>query len=263
MRKVLFIVIMVLICFSTQGFAATLISDNFDSYTAGNIPPSPWIVYENTGSVRVSNAAAFSSPSSVAVTAGDADTNPYLERDHLHIANQGTYEAYLRTNDVTDETLVMNGSGSGNGSGIGPWISLGGPNGFGIPPGHLAAWDGSAWTDVMAISNNTWYHIKLVIDVPSKTYDIYVDDMVTPVVTGVNFHDSTVTSLSIIAFVVFGSASNPNPSNPGVDYAFVDNVVVLSATSVPTMTQWGMIIFMALAGIGAVYYLRRQKRATS
>jgi hypothetical protein len=33
--------------------------------------------------------------------------------------------------------------------------------------------------------------------------------------------------------------------------------------SVPTMNEWGMIIFMALAGLGAVYYLRRQKKATT
>jgi len=31
--------------------------------------------------------------------------------------------------------------------------------------------------------------------------------------------------------------------------------------SVPTMNEWGMIIFMVLAGLGAVYYLRRQRRA--
>jgi hypothetical protein len=29
---------------------------------------------------------------------------------------------------------------------------------------------------------------------------------------------------------------------------------------IPTMTQWGMIIFVVLAGIGALYYLRRQRR---
>lgn len=34
-------------------------------------------------------------------------------------------------------------------------------------------------------------------------------------------------------------------------------------TPVPTMTEWGMIIFMVLAGLGAVYYMMRQKRATS
>ena len=29
--------------------------------------------------------------------------------------------------------------------------------------------------------------------------------------------------------------------------------------SIPTVTEWGMIIFMVLAGLGAVYYLRKQK----
>ena len=31
--------------------------------------------------------------------------------------------------------------------------------------------------------------------------------------------------------------------------------------SVPTMNEWGMIIFILLAGLGAVFYLRRQKSA--
>jgi len=30
--------------------------------------------------------------------------------------------------------------------------------------------------------------------------------------------------------------------------------------SIPTLTEWGMIIFMILAGLGSVYYLRRQGR---
>jgi hypothetical protein len=30
-------------------------------------------------------------------------------------------------------------------------------------------------------------------------------------------------------------------------------------TAVPTMTEWGMIIFMVLAGIGSIYYMRRKK----
>lgn len=32
-------------------------------------------------------------------------------------------------------------------------------------------------------------------------------------------------------------------------------------TSVPTMTEWGIITFIAFAGLGAVLYLRKQKRA--
>jgi hypothetical protein len=32
------------------------------------------------------------------------------------------------------------------------------------------------------------------------------------------------------------------------------------ANAVPTMNEWGMIILMALAGLGAAYYLRRQRK---
>ena len=34
-----------------------------------------------------------------------------------------------------------------------------------------------------------------------------------------------------------------------------------STTAVPTMTEWGMIIFVLLAGLGSVYYLRKQRKA--
>jgi hypothetical protein len=33
------------------------------------------------------------------------------------------------------------------------------------------------------------------------------------------------------------------------------------ASAVPSMTEWGMIIFVVLAGLGSVYYMRRSKRA--
>jgi len=32
-------------------------------------------------------------------------------------------------------------------------------------------------------------------------------------------------------------------------------------TEIPTMTEWGMIVFMLFAGIGSVLYLRRQRKA--
>lgn len=35
----------------------------------------------------------------------------------------------------------------------------------------------------------------------------------------------------------------------------------LQTTSVPTMNEWGLIIFMIIAGAGSVYYMRRQRRA--
>ena len=34
-----------------------------------------------------------------------------------------------------------------------------------------------------------------------------------------------------------------------------------TTAAIPTLTEWGMIIFIILAGLGSVYYLRRQRRA--
>ena len=56
----------------------------------------------------------------------------------------------------------------------------------------------------------------------------------------------------ISAFELTGSGIEGNTS--------IDNVTLSDdSVAVPTMNEWGMIIFMALAGIGSVYYLRRKK----
>ena len=54
----------------------------------------------------------------------------------------------------------------------------------------------------------------------------------------------------------------PTSTQGQTDFAFdIDGQQAI--TSVPTMTEWGMIIFMLLAGLGAVYYLRMRRRAES
>jgi hypothetical protein len=56
---------------------------------------------------------------------------------------------------------------------------------------------------------------------------------------------------------------NDNPSGGAYWYIIELNFPYETACPIPTMTEWGMIIFMALAGLGSVYYLRRQKRVNS
>jgi hypothetical protein len=48
------------------------------------------------------------------------------------------------------------------------------------------------------------------------------------------------------------------PQGAGPDIGAYEYVLSVPA---PTMTGWGMIIFMLFAGLGSVYYLRRRKRA--
>jgi MSHA biogenesis protein MshQ len=48
-------------------------------------------------------------------------------------------------------------------------------------------------------------------------------------------------------------ASYNNQNDPSSFLTFSEEAIVI-----PTMTEWGMIIFMMLAGLGSLYYLRRQ-----
>jgi predicted outer membrane repeat protein len=51
--------------------------------------------------------------------------------------------------------------------------------------------------------------------------------------------------------------SRPQGAGPDIGaYEFV-------STPIPTMNEWGLIIFMVLAALGSVYYMRRQKTAKS
>jgi hypothetical protein len=51
------------------------------------------------------------------------------------------------------------------------------------------------------------------------------------------------------------------PTGDGIFHAGVTCDQNPCTTAVPTMSEWGMIFFMVLAGGGAVYFMRRQKNA--
>ncbi|MBI5676891.1 MAG: IPTL-CTERM sorting domain-containing protein [Nitrospirae bacterium] len=44
------------------------------------------------------------------------------------------------------------------------------------------------------------------------------------------------------------------------DIIMANALVWVSPERVPTMNEWGMIIFMALAGLGSIYYIRKHRR---
>lgn len=246
MKRLCFVsVILFLFCFSAQGFATTLISDNFDSYTPGSTPGDGWNT-DNSGATIVIDNETYNSPSnSVYVKRTSSGGNFY--HTHTSITDQVTYEAFLRSSTNQRETLVMLAGGNG---GSGPWISFGGISGY------LAYYDGS-WHNITTVNTHQWYHVKIVASVSSHTFDIYVDDMNTPLITGANFRDgSSVTTLDYLSFNVFNAFNPPTTE----DYAFVDDVLVSAPIGVPSMSQWGMVMFMVLAGAGSVYYLLRRRR---
>jgi hypothetical protein len=67
-------------------------------------------------------------------------------------------------------------------------------------------------------------------------------------------------SITLTAYSLQYGGDNSVETRLLIDGISVGNAPPNAPTSVPTMTEWGMMIFMMLAGLGSVYYLRRQKR---
>ncbi len=55
------------------------------------------------------------------------------------------------------------------------------------------------------------------------------------------------------------NALQTNIGNNTASAGAILSVSTATATAVPTMTEWGMIIFMGLAGLGSVYFLSRRR----
>ena len=253
MKKLCFFVLLFSVTFlNGQAFAEILFSDNFDSYATGSPPGDGWIENQVGGDVLV-DSTGFSGKS-VRIQRTDftgGGISVYFGHYHREVNNQVTYEVYFRSSTVTSETLVMYGWRSSN-SKTGPWVSVGGIS------GQLANYDGS-WHSITPISANTWYHVKIVAYISSNTFDVYVDDMNTPIITGCHFRDSGLTGLDSFWFQVFKGLNPPGKD----DLAYVDNVSAsasaLAVSSVPTLTEWGMVSMSVLLGGCGIYLLRRRR----
>jgi len=54
--------------------------------------------------------------------------------------------------------------------------------------------------------------------------------------------------------------TDPNGALPEGGWELIGLNDIKEPYTIPTLTEWGMIIFIVLAGLGAVYYLRRQRK---
>jgi len=103
-------------------------------------------------------------------------------------------------------------------------------------------------------NDSTSYNSDTSYGIPTpSSYSVADGTPITVTIATFNGQDGT-GGISYVSTVVFACDTG--------------NVISLQSglpppTSVPTMTEWGMIIFVVLAGFGSIYYLRRQKRANS
>ena len=74
----------------------------------------------------------------------------------------------------------------------------------------------------------------------------------------INFNVSLTAGMTYV-LVIIDDTFGQNGLDFAVTITGPGNIYLRSNTAVPTMNEWGMIIFVVLAGLGAAYYLRRQE----
>jgi hypothetical protein len=104
------------------------------------------------------------------------------------------------------------------------------------PMGNAGMLWGGTGNSYLTIQKDSW------TDVNVETW--HVGDHLKGIIVAFSNKDWSIIWADVI---LTGIESRPDPSVPPAD--------------VPTMTEWGMIIFMVLAALGSVYYLRRQRSA--
>lgn len=220
--------------------AEILIQDDFESYVEGVSPAGDWSTSSNNEASILVATNAFNSPGkSVQILQTDDGGTGWLTQYHEPQLGLVTYKAFLRSNNTSRETITMSARQSGWPPG--PWIAVG------YHPGWISYFDGSAWYDVIQAANDQWYEIKLEVDVSAQTYNIFINDMVTPLVTGADFWDNSITQLESIRFEVYQTGGvDPNID----DAAWVDDVLVTTlegsaAEQIPMLPPLGLAIIAA------------------
>jgi hypothetical protein len=150
----------------------------------------------------------------------------------------GDFDVTLSFSDLSSITVTLNGP-----DWFGPFNNPADPPGPGVAiqanlPGTFK---GSGNTD-SAVEDADLLVTEAVITAPLLLSDL-----------AFNINGRTLTNIQF-----------SNRSNDVGGYAvYAVTVNDQTAKAVPTMTEWGMIIFMVLAGLGAVLYMKRQARAIS
>ena len=196
-----------------SGQSTCLLDESFNSYTAGTFSSNTtWNASAGGGTITI-----VSDPS----TAG----NQYLR---LNKTGSGTLAVYNKINTnatgiVTIEARVMRttDAGSINQLGMYSYNTTDFGSGGTIPPstGRLATFavnksstrdylthDGPGTPDAGDYTLNKWDTIRIVVNLTTKTFDFYVNDLITPTLTNKTLR--TTNRDAIDKFLIYGNATN-------------------------------------------------------
>ena len=171
---------------------AQLIDEDFDGYVAGTSPPSPWWYWGNSGTILIDDTIYHGgSGSSLEFRRMAYDNQPFTIGQSLTppLEGQGEMTYFFRLSGGSDrEVLCVFGHNFANNA-VAWWVTHGGWFGDAV-----ATYSNSqGWTHIMNVAIETWYGVRLDIDVDSQSYDITVWENAAPTntttVTGLDFRD--------------------------------------------------------------------------
>ncbi|WP_127586801.1 polysaccharide lyase family 8 super-sandwich domain-containing protein [Paenibacillus koleovorans] len=213
------------------GGTTTALNEIFDAMTTDTVPTGWTIVEPTSTDVRVKEVPSAGDKSmyiwdgnSTAVSGIASALKTFTSQSGTNVTAEWKYRGNSSTGDVIHFALR---SGANNA------VELHHNN------GNLV-WRDASGVDstVQALTTNTWYTIKLVINTTTKSYDIYVDGVLQ--VTGADFRNTTPTSIDTF-YVASGDTT--------VVQAYVDSVKVNVPSVSPPSQPTGLA---AVAGNGQV-----------
>ena len=173
-----------------QADGEILLEEDFEAYDAGSGPADwggQWLIVTGGEKMTASDAVVHSGQRSFKHD-GTGDCRISRIFDEQTEEKVITLEFYVHPNMDTVRAMTFSifggdplnpsfDAGVGN---WGPFISC-------LNVGDFAYYDSKQWNSVAPYKANQWYHIKLVADVDTDTFDFYIDDMDNPVKKGAAF----------------------------------------------------------------------------
>lgn len=167
----------------------TLVNDTFDGGTTGQAPAG-WAVTGSGGTVTVEEVPGAADKS---MDVNDTSTTATVQAEKTFTAQTGTVTVEFEAKaGAIDQTVKLGYLYGGTTNAVSVYFRN---------SGHIYYYDGNTYSSAQTFAANTWYTFKIVADVAADTYDLYIDDMNTPVVTGASFRNA----VSSIDKIQFGS----------------------------------------------------------
>jgi hypothetical protein len=171
---------------------AQLIEEDFDAYPAGAWPPAPWWYWGTSGTIWVDGTNPHGgSGHSLQFDRAFFDYQAFAVGQTLSpsLVGQAVLTYFFTLTGNTDREVFSVFGRNIDNNAVAWWVTHGGY--FGNAVATYSETQG--WTHVMDVVNDTWYGVRLEIDVTTHSFDITVWEETNPTntstVTGVDFRN--------------------------------------------------------------------------